>query len=60
MHYNSHKMDVLQYTVAKGKVAIIYRKTTNNLSLFPGAKSSTHCGLVMPYGNINLGQHWLR
>ena len=20
----------------------------------------THCGLVMPYGDINLGQHWLR
>ena len=21
---------------------------------------STHCGLVTPYGDINLGQHWLR
>ena len=21
--------------------------------------SSTHCGLLMPYGNIDLGQHWL-
>ena len=20
----------------------------------------THCGLVTPYGDINLGQHWLR
>ena len=20
----------------------------------------THCGLVIPYGNIDLGQHWLR
>ena len=20
----------------------------------------THCGLVMPYGDIGLGQHWLR
>ena len=20
----------------------------------------THCGLVMPYGDIDLGQHWLR
>ena len=22
--------------------------------------SLTHCGLVMPYGDIDLGQHWLR
>ena len=20
----------------------------------------THCGLVMPYGDVNLGQNWLR
>ena len=20
----------------------------------------THCGLVVPYGNIDVGQHWLR
>ena len=20
----------------------------------------THCGLVMPYGHIDLGQHWLK
>ena len=20
----------------------------------------THCGLVMPYGDMELGQHWLR
>ena len=26
----------------------------------PGASELTHCGLVTPYGNINLGQHWLR
>ena len=24
------------------------------------ASSLTHCGLVTPYGNINLGQLWLR
>ena len=22
--------------------------------------SLTHCGLVMPYGDIDLGRHWLR
>ena len=27
---------------------------------FPGAGELTHCGLVMPYGDIHLGQHWLR
>ena len=21
---------------------------------------STHCGIVKPYGNVDLGQHWLR
>ena len=20
----------------------------------------THCGLVTPYGNVDMGQHWLR
>ena len=24
------------------------------------SKCLTHCGLVTPYGDINLGQHWLR
>ena len=26
----------------------------------PGLNELTHCGLVTPYGNIDLGQHWLR
>ena len=25
-----------------------------------GHSELTHCGLVMPYGNIDLCQHWLR
>ena len=25
-----------------------------------GLNELTHCGLVMPYGNIDLGRHWLR
>ena len=24
------------------------------------ANELTHCGLVMPYGDMELGQHWLR
>ena len=24
------------------------------------ATASTHCGLVTPFGDIDLGQHWLR
>ena len=29
--------------------------------LFPNSHCNlTHCGLVMPYGDIDLGQHWLR
>ena len=26
----------------------------------PNETSLTHCGLVTPYGDIDLGQHWLR
>ena len=25
----------------------------------PGTNELTHCGLVTPYGDINLGPHWL-
>ena len=27
---------------------------------FPGSSELTHCGLVTPYGDRDLGQHWLR
>ena len=30
------------------------------LQRLPGANELTHCGLVMPYGDIELGQYWLR
>ena len=33
----------------------------SNLRLhLPGTNELTHCGLVTPYGDINLGPHWLR
>ena len=25
-----------------------------------GTRPLTHCGLVMPYGDIEQGEHWLR
>ena len=33
--------------------------TLLKLQHLPGANDVTHCGLVTPYGDINLGQHWL-
>ena len=36
------------------KSSIVQLKTVASLSLL------THCGLVMPYGDLDLGQHRLR
>ena len=31
-----------------------------NLHINPRLDELTHCGLMTPYGDIDLGQHWLR
>ena len=28
--------------------------------MLPGLNELTHCGLATPFGDIDLGQHWLR
>ena len=49
-------------------VRSIYLNRKHQMELFIGSKikqnkidlSLSHWGLVMPYGDIDLGQHWLR
>ena len=41
----------------QGKVLICI--TSQSFIVSQGINELTYCGLVMPYGNINLGQHWL-
>ena len=49
---------------AKAQATILYDMFENYfleiLPPLPGANELTHCGLMMPYGDIDLGQHWLR
>ena len=39
---------------------VLWIKGHENLVILLAFEELTHCGLVMPNGNINLGQHWLR
>ena len=41
-------------------VNLVISPDSINTLVSPWANELTHCGLVMPYGDIDLGQHWLR
>ena len=65
---SSEKAQVLEIT-STGKSSTCLSQTANTMATgalsMPGARASTtmvltHCGLVIPCGNIDLGQHWLR
>ena len=69
-HVNSMAVDVLAPSGAKSAASIILiTQDRQDLDVFFSSFRwrlkwlpsfySTHCGLVMPYGDIELGQHWL-
>ena len=60
-HYHHHSRIDVKLTVAWGPLLyeIGMEPFTNNFTEF-SFKHLTHCGQVTPYGNVDLGQHWLR
>ena len=59
------KFDIVEYT-RKQRGAIFHRPPLQTASLMyeeyysSSIDALTHWGLVMPYDDIELGQHWLR
>ena len=64
-HYFSNEDDVtmkLTEIVFLNDVITKHRATGAKMHMImvSSYEGLTNCGLVMPYGTINLGQHWLR
>ena len=49
----------LQVTIHRSKSNTRYKKIYKNSNYHPKG-GNPHCGLITPYGNMDLGQHWFR